>query len=132
MRSKANIEVDAGRRTFATGLLVYLIATLRRCRPGDLIAVTSDDASIAADLETWCRFTGNTLVETNAEESSTRWVIRCGAAPANLDVERPVGSRLWLYSNFDCNLCCDYCCVRSSPSAPRRELGLARVKRIAS
>jgi len=42
-----------------------------------------------------------------------------------------VGSRLWLYTNFDCNLRCDYCCVRSSPTAPRRELGLARVQRIA-
>jgi molybdenum cofactor biosynthesis enzyme MoaA len=42
-----------------------------------------------------------------------------------------VGSRLWLYANFDCNLHCDYCCVRSSPTAPRRELGLARVQRIA-
>src|SRR5207253_3102187 len=48
-----------------------------------------------------------------------------------LESNRPVGSRLWLYTNFDCNLSCDYCCVRSSPSAPRRELGLARVKRIA-
>jgi molybdenum cofactor biosynthesis enzyme MoaA len=44
---------------------------------------------------------------------------------------RPVGSRLWLYTNFDCNLHCDYCCVRSSPTVPRRELGLARVQRIA-
>jgi molybdenum cofactor biosynthesis enzyme MoaA len=43
---------------------------------------------------------------------------------------RPVGSRLWLYTNFDCNLRCDYCCVRSSPVAPRRELGLARVQQI--
>jgi molybdenum cofactor biosynthesis enzyme MoaA len=42
-----------------------------------------------------------------------------------------VGSRLWLYTNFDCNLHCDYCCVRSSPTAPRRELGLGRVQRIA-
>ena len=42
-----------------------------------------------------------------------------------------MGSRLWLYTNFDCNLRCDYCCVRSSPTAPRRELGLARVQRIA-
>jgi molybdenum cofactor biosynthesis enzyme MoaA len=41
-----------------------------------------------------------------------------------------VGSRLWLYANFDCNLHCDYCCVRSSPTVPRRELGLARVQRI--
>jgi sulfatase maturation enzyme AslB (radical SAM superfamily) len=44
---------------------------------------------------------------------------------------RPVGSRLWLYTNFDCNLRCDYCCVRSSPTAPRRELGLGHVQRIA-
>jgi sulfatase maturation enzyme AslB (radical SAM superfamily) len=59
-------------------------------------------------------------------------VIRCGEAPANADADRPVGSRLWLYTNFDCNLHCDYCCVRSSPKVPRRELGLARVQRIAS
>jgi molybdenum cofactor biosynthesis enzyme MoaA len=45
---------------------------------------------------------------------------------------RPVGSRVWLYTNFDCNLRCDYCCVRSSPSAPRRALGLPRVRRIAA
>jgi molybdenum cofactor biosynthesis enzyme MoaA len=58
-------------------------------------------------------------------------VIRCGAAPA-AGADRPVGSRLWLYTNFDCNLHCDYCCVRSSPKAPRRALGLERVRRIAS
>jgi organic radical activating enzyme/TusA-related sulfurtransferase len=132
MRTKANIELDAGHKTFATGLLVDLIAALKRSRTGDLIAITSDEPAIAPDIEAWCRFTGNTLIETNADATATRWVIRCGAVPANLDVERPVGSRLWLYSNFDCNLSCDYCCVRSSPSAPRRELGLARVQRIAS
>ena len=44
---------------------------------------------------------------------------------------RPLGSRLWLYTNFDCNLRCDYCCVRSSPTARRRELGLVRIQRIA-
>jgi MoaA/NifB/PqqE/SkfB family radical SAM enzyme len=33
----------------------------------------------------------------------------------------PLGSRLWLYTNFDCNLACDYCCSQSSPHArPRR------------
>ena len=34
----------------------------------------------------------------------------------------PVGSRLWLYTNFDCNLACDYCCSQSSPRAPARRL----------
>jgi pyruvate-formate lyase-activating enzyme len=129
---KANIELDAGGETFASGLLADLIAALRRSGPGDLLAISGSDASVGADLETWCRFTGRALVETTVEAGRSRWVIRCGAAPENSDVSRPIGSRLWLYTNFDCNLKCDYCCVRSSPSAPRRALGLARVQRIAA
>ena len=34
--------------------------------------------------------------------------------------------RLWIYSNFHCNLACDYCVVASSPRARRRELGVER------
>lgn len=129
--TNANIELDAGARTFASGLLPELIAALRRSRPGDLLAVTGSEASIGIDLEAWCRFTRNSLIDTTAEAGRTRWLIRCGEAPTNADADRPVGSRLWLYTNFHCNLRCDYCCVRSSPKAPRRELGLERVQRIA-
>jgi pyruvate-formate lyase-activating enzyme/TusA-related sulfurtransferase len=132
MQSKAKIELDAGRKSFATGLLPELISALRRSDPGDLLAVVSSEETVGADLEVWCRFTRNTLVDTTVGSDRTRWVIRCGEAPANADAARPVGSRLWLYTNFDCNLHCDYCCVRSSPKVPRRELGLARVRRIAS
>jgi pyruvate-formate lyase-activating enzyme len=132
MPTKAKIELDAGRKSFATGLLPELISALRRSGPGDLLAVVSSEETVGADLEVWCRFTRNTLVETIVGSDRTRWVIRCGEAPANADAARPVGSRLWLYTNFDCNLHCDYCCVRSSPKVPRRELGLARVRRIAS
>jgi pyruvate-formate lyase-activating enzyme/TusA-related sulfurtransferase len=131
MRIKANIELDAGAKSFATGLLPELIAALRQCGPGDLLAVVSSAADLGADLEVWCRFTRNTLVDTTIEAGRTRWTIRCGEAPGNAEADRPVGSRLWLYTNFDCNLHCDYCCVRSSPKVPRRELGLARVQRIA-
>jgi uncharacterized Fe-S cluster-containing radical SAM superfamily protein len=41
---------------------------------------------------------------------------------AVLDALPPLGSRLWLYSNFDCNLACDYCCARSSPRTAARRL----------
>jgi pyruvate-formate lyase-activating enzyme/TusA-related sulfurtransferase len=132
MPIKANIELDGGLKSFATCLLPELIGALGRCSPGDLLAVISSEGSLGADLEAWCRFTRNTLVDTTVELDRTRWVIRCGEAPANADADRPVGSRLWLYTNFDCNLHCDYCCVRSSPKVPRRELGLTRIRRIAS
>jgi hypothetical protein len=132
---RADVDLDIGRKTFASGLLPELIAALRRGQPGDLVAVVGDDASIGPELETWCRFTANPLLEATAERGRSRWVFRCGAVPAPAGVptedNRPVGSRLWLYTNFDCNLHCDYCCVRSSPTVPRRELGLARVQRIA-
>jgi pyruvate-formate lyase-activating enzyme len=83
-------------------------------------------------LETWCRFTGNSLLEATVEKGRARWVFRRGAVASTAEDDPPVRSRVWLYTNFDCNLRCDYCCVRSSPSAPRRALGLARVRRIAA
>ena len=128
---KAGINLDIGRKTFATGLLPDLIAVLRRTRAGDLIALAGDEESIGPELERWCRFTGNTLVETTVENGRSRWVFRCGTVPLSAEDNRPLGSRLWLYTNFNCNLRCDYCCVRSSPTAARRELGLTRVQRIA-
>jgi len=127
----ANIELDAGHRTFATGLLPELIDALRRSHKGDLVAVTSADPSIGPELEAWCRFTHNSLVDTAVEEGRTRWVLRYGEARENVGEERRIGSRLWLYTNFDCNLSCDYCCVRSSPKTPRRALGIDRLRRIA-
>ena len=43
----------------------------------------------------------------------------------------PLGSRLWLYSNFNCNLHCDYCCAESSPRAAARGLPVEVAERAA-
>jgi uncharacterized radical SAM superfamily Fe-S cluster-containing enzyme len=128
---KADFNLDIGEKTFSSGLLPELIGVLGRSRPGNLVAVIGDAERVGPELETWCRFTGNTLVEATVEKGRMRWVFRCGPAAIPAEDDRPVGSRLWLYTNFDCNLRCDYCCVRSSPTVPRRELGLGRVQRIA-
>ena len=57
--------------------------------------------------------------------------------PLAPDDRRPVRSlfgtplfpaRLWVYSNFHCNLSCDYCVVASSPRARPRELAAARFR----
>lgn len=39
-------------------------------------------------------------------------------------------SRLWVYTNFHCNLACNYCVVASSPRARRRSLGQERFCRL--
>jgi hypothetical protein len=56
---KADIDLDIGRKTFASGLLPELMAVLLRSRPGALVAVIGDEEGIGPELETWCRFTGN-------------------------------------------------------------------------
>ena len=77
MAIRADIELNAGTKTFASGLLVELIAALRRTRPGDLMAVVGSDRMVGPELEAWCRFTRNSLVDVTVEEGRHRWVIRC-------------------------------------------------------
>ena len=79
---RTDIDLDIKQKTFASGLLPELIAILRQSRPGDLVGVVADEASVGPELETWCRFTGNTLLESTIEEGRARWVFRCGAIPA--------------------------------------------------
>ena len=126
------VTIDAGAQTFGAGVLQALIAALRRSSPGDLIRVTGTNPGLGGDLDRWCRFTRNTVVSATETGGRTTWTMRCGELPQGFTVKRPVGSRLWLYTNFDCNLHCDYCCVRSTPRAARRALGLDRVRRITS
>ena len=70
MALRAHIELDAGAKTFATGLLIELIAALRRVRPGDLMAVVGSDRTVGTELEAWCRFTRNSLVDIASRRKS--------------------------------------------------------------
>ncbi len=38
--------------------------------------------------------------------------------------------KLWIYTNYDCNLRCSYCVAKSSPNAPRRAIGLVIARRL--
>ncbi|MCB0255073.1 MAG: radical SAM protein [Anaerolineae bacterium] len=38
--------------------------------------------------------------------------------------------KLWIYTNYDCNLRCSYCVAKSSPNAPRRAIGLNNALRL--
>lgn len=38
--------------------------------------------------------------------------------------------KLWIYTNYDCNLRCSYCVAKSGPNVPRRAIGLENVRRL--
>jgi MoaA/NifB/PqqE/SkfB family radical SAM enzyme len=46
------------------------------------------------------------------------------------DTAQDLQMKMWIYTNFDCNLRCSYCVAESSPRAPRREIGVDKVKQL--
>ena len=42
-----------------------------------------------------------------------------------------LGTRMWLYSNYHCNLTCSYCLTESGPKVARRDLAPARMLELA-
>lgn len=112
-------------------VILDLVERVGAAAAGERVAVPLTPGDGAAVAE-WCERSGNELIEVRGPVA----VVRRGPAPDEQallnelpDDHRP-GTRLWLYTNFDCNLACDYCCARSSPRAQRRALGLDRIRRL--
>jgi uncharacterized Fe-S cluster-containing radical SAM superfamily protein len=112
--------------------LMRLMGTLADGATGEIAVRSAGERELA---EKWCARSGNTVLDVNVDSSGAgRLTVRRGRPPdplAVLGAERIPGARLWLYTNFHCNLACDYCCVASSPQTPRRELGADRIARLA-
>jgi MoaA/NifB/PqqE/SkfB family radical SAM enzyme len=53
-----------------------------------------------------------------------------GNASAQVSGAPSILEKLWLYTNFDCNLWCSYCVAESSPKADRRGLAVSEVRRL--
>nr|WP_294694520.1 radical SAM protein [uncultured Friedmanniella sp.] len=96
-----------------------------------LPVVGEDPVQLDAMVRAWCERTGNELVEVGAQSVSVRRGLPADPL-AGLAPDQVPGTRLWMYTNFDCNLSCDYCCVSSSPRSERRALGRDRVRQLAA
>lgn len=115
-----------------SGLL--LMRTIRRLDAGQLLVVHTEEPSVPSDLDEWARLAGHEVIACTGEDPTGPWqvTVRRGE-PTTLTPTGPsptfstgpatlIGHRLWLYSNFHCNLACHYCCAKSSPQAPARLL----------
>lgn len=113
-------------------LVLDLVQATGRVSRGTTVTVGFDGNAqdAASTARAWCERVGHEFVSASADGV----VVRSGrrADPlADLAPDQRPGTRVWMYTNFDCNLACDYCCVRSSPRTERRALGEDRVRRIA-
>ncbi len=132
------LEYDGGDMDCGSGLLLAITSRMRRIDEGAVLLLHTHERSVLADLPAWARLAGHHLLAVVDDAAGTApgpwrlWIERGRAvthAPAPTvaaDVEyssgaaAPVGTRLWLYSNFHCNLACTYCCAASSPRAEPR------------
>ncbi|MEQ6902710.1 radical SAM protein [Nocardioides sp. YIM 152588] len=119
--------VDGGDMDCGGGLLLLITRAMRRLEPGQLLGVRSAQESVVTDLPVWADLVGHDVVAQLAESGDGPWWFAVGKAADTGQTtvfsqgERtPVGQRLWLYTNFDCNLACHYCCAKSSPRAEAR------------
>ncbi len=121
------------------GLLLLLMRSIGKIETGQVLLVHTEEPSVPPDLHDWARLAGHEIVDSTAEHPQGPWrvSVRRGQAPSaqaspagvpdNVFTggpATPVGDRLWLYSNFSCNLACTYCCAESSPQASPRLLPL--------
>lgn len=114
-----------------TGVVLDLVEHVSALAAGQSteVPIGADDGPVVA---AWCLRTGNELVAVRGSVAVVRRgrPATAGEVLAALPADQRPGARLWLYTNFDCNLACDYCCAESSPRTPRRALGLARIRRL--
>ncbi len=100
-------------------LTLRLIETVNATPAGSTALIEVDGPGDLAVVQRWTEATGNTLLTVHPDAVE---VLRGRMTDpiAALPEDRRPGYRLWLYTNFHCNLACDYCCVNSSPRAVPR------------
>ncbi len=141
-------ELDGGDDDCGSGLLLKITGALRRIEIGEVLLLKTRERSVLVDLPAWARLAGHellTVLDESERAGTGPWRIAVlrgerpgsvaapGADPAETFTQGaavPLGSRLWLYSNFHCNLACDYCCAKSSPQADARLLGVELAEQV--
>ncbi len=116
-------------------------------RQGQILRISSPLPTLTDQLRAFEAASDHALLAVRPDEQRPGWAnhyIRKGRArtdwiengqppPTSVGVDLdPVQglmpTRLWLYTNYDCNLACDYCCVVSGPRADPRRLDPDRIR----
>lgn len=129
--------IDGGDMDCGSGLLLLITRAMRRLEDGGHLGIRSAEPSVDVDLPAWAELVGHRIAVRHAESDTGPWwfTVEKNGAPStvfSLGDSIEVGQRLWVYTNFSCNLACDYCCAESSPKAPARHFDVATARKVFS
>jgi pyruvate-formate lyase-activating enzyme len=110
-------------------LTMRLVEEVGAVPAGTATRIAVDGPDEVETVRRWTEGTGNTVLMVHPDSVE---VLRGRVADpvAALPPERRPGFRLWVYTNFHCNLACDYCCVDSSPSTAPRVVAVEEFERL--
>jgi hypothetical protein len=131
-----------------SGLLLPLHRALLGMHDGQIVRIASPSDRLTGQLRQFEAASRHALLSVIPDPARPGWTLhylRKGAArtdwPSAGTRERGpepapgtsaglafMPTRLWLYTNYDCNLACDYCCVVAGPKADPRRLPDARIR----
>ncbi len=133
-----------------SGLLIRVHIALLGMTEGQILQIQSPVGAVTDQLRSFDVASGNALLSVVPDtdrpgwsshylrkgRARTDWSVGTGAvsaANARLpgdvkSVEALMPTRLWMYTNYDCNLSCDYCCVVAGPLADPRRLPPERIR----
>lgn len=130
-----------------SGLLIRIHIALLGMSDGQILRISSPVSDVTHQLRSFEAASGHALLSVVPDVDRPGWsshYLRKGRARtdwsdnvtvAAVDVttearstEQLMPTRLWMYTNYDCNLACDYCCVVSGPRADPRRLPTERIR----
>lgn len=140
-------EVSDPLADFDHGLLIRVHIALLGMTEGQILRISSPLSNLTDQLRSFEAASGHALLSVIPDDDRPGWsshYLRKGRArtdwtsPAaiahelppseRLSVQQLMPTRLWMYTNYDCNLACDYCCVVSGPRADPRRLPAERIR----
>ncbi|MDQ6745042.1 MAG: 5-methyltetrahydropteroyltriglutamate--homocysteine methyltransferase [Actinomycetota bacterium] len=75
------VSFDGGDLDCGNGLLLMIRQHIDPLDPGQLLEIVSAEASVEEDLPSWCRLTGNELVDLHKHGRQRRFLVSKGAFP---------------------------------------------------
>lgn len=129
-----------------SGLLMPLHRALLDVHDGQIVRIASPSQRLTDQLRTFEAASRHALLSVVPDPDRPGWTFHylrkgrartdwpadgereSGPAPGAPSSELFMPTRLWLYTNYDCNLACDYCCVVAGPKADPRRLSDSRIR----